>query len=111
MTIFDEIFRLSPSIRYVSIYADATVQMRQRGDLPNVSSPESDKYEELFINPVLLKLAKQRGIVDCGGARYVIVGYGHFHQLVIDRPNGHVSVCFDLGENPIVYVDRILSLL
>ncbi|MEH3119547.1 MAG: hypothetical protein PGN25_18690 [Methylorubrum populi] len=111
MIVFDKIFRLSPSIRYVSIYAGAELETMQRDGLSNASSSESDRYEELFINPVLLKLAKQRGNVDCGGARYVIVGYGHFHQLVIDRPNGHVSVCFDLDESPLPYVDRILSLL
>lgn len=108
---FNEIFELSPSIRYVSLYADGNLSTAQRQDLANASSSDSDKYEELLVNPTLLKLAKQRGDIDCGGARYVIVGYGHFHQLVIDRPNGHVSVCFELDENPIPFVERILSLL
>jgi hypothetical protein len=43
------------------------------------------------------KLARQRGDLDCGGARFVLVGYGNFHWIVIDLPDGHLSVCFLLG--------------
>jgi hypothetical protein len=107
----NSIFALSPSIRYIAIYADGKIEMGQRDGIENASSSESDKYEELFINPTLLKLAKQRGDLDCGGARFVIVGYGSFNQLVIDQPNGHASICFQHGENPILYVDKIIQLL
>jgi hypothetical protein len=71
---------------------------------------ESDKYEELIVNPVLLTLVKQRGNVDCGGARFLVVRYGNFYQLVIDIPGGHVSVCFELTANPLKYADEIAKI-
>ncbi|CAO4145573.1 Roadblock/LAMTOR2 domain-containing protein [Methylorubrum thiocyanatum] len=108
---FDKIFELSTSIRYVALYLDGKLLAKQRKDLIDASSSESDRYEELLVNPILLKLAKQRGDIDCGGARYVIVGYGNFHQLVIDHPMGHISICFEPGENPISFVDQIVSLV
>ncbi|MGE7153496.1 hypothetical protein ACQKJ1_07140 [Methylorubrum rhodesianum] len=107
----DRIFELSNSIRYVALYIGGRLFTKQRKGLIDVSSTESDRYEELLVNPILLKLAKQRGDIDCGGARYVIVGYGNFHQLVIDQPMGHISVCFEPSENPISFVDKIVSLV
>jgi hypothetical protein len=111
MGAFKDVFDLSPSIRYIAVYKNGSIDTAQRDGIANASASESDKYEELFINPALLTLAKQRGNVDCGGARFVVVGYGNFNQLVIDLPYGHASVCFQHGENPISYVDRILSIL
>jgi hypothetical protein len=111
MASLEDIFALSPSIRYVALYRDGKIHTAQRPGINDASDSESDKYEELFVNPALLTLAKQRGNVDCGGARFVIVGYGNFNQLVIDLPDGHASICFQHGENPISYVDRIISLL
>ena len=107
----DKIFALKPTIRYVALYRGGDLQSRQRDGVVGASASESDRYEELFVNPVLLKLARQRGDLDCGGARFVVIGYGNFHQLVVDLPDGHVSVCFELAENPIAYVERILALL
>lgn len=104
----DHIFRLSPQIRYVSIYRDGQLQTRQR-EAADASSAESDRYEELLVNPTLLLLARQRGNIDCGGATFVVVGYGHFLQLVVDLPNGHASVCFEQGSNPLGYVGAIRS--
>lgn len=109
--IMDAIFALSPAVRYVALYREGQLRSRQRGGLSGASASESDRYEELFVNPVLLKLARQRGDLDCGGARFVVVGYGNFHQLVIDLPDGHASVCFELDENPIAFIDRILATL
>jgi hypothetical protein len=43
-----------------------------------------------------LKLAGQRGDIDCGGLRYLVVAYGHFWQVVIPAgPVGHVSVAVE----------------
>jgi len=79
----DDIFAISPDIRYVASAHGQAVQMRSRPDLHNASSTDSDLYEELLVNPTLLTLATQRGNIDCGGLRYLIVGYGHFNMLVI----------------------------
>ena len=107
----EEIFAISPDIRYVAAAHGQHVQMRPRPDLHDASSSDSDLYEELLVNPTLLTLATQRGNIDCGGLRYLIVGYGHFHQLVIPGPAGHVSVAFELGANPADYLQAILDVM
>jgi hypothetical protein len=107
---FDDVFAISDAIRYVALYKNGVLRTAQRDGIGNASNSESDKYEELFVNPTLLTLAKQRGNVDCGGAKFVVVGYGNFNQLVIDLPNGHLSVCFQHGANPIDYVDALTAL-
>lgn len=103
----DQIFDLSPSIRYAAINSSAGLVTRQRETAANTSDAETDKYEELLVNPTLLHLAKQRGNIDCGGASFLVVGYGNFNQLVIDLPDGHISVCFEKDANPLDYVDRL----
>ncbi len=106
----EQVFALSPAVRYVALYRNGELASRQRDGAEGASSSESDRYEELLVNPTLLTLVKQRGNIDCGGAHFVVVRYGNFYQLVIDLPDGHVSVCFELGANPLDYADRIRSL-
>jgi len=110
MELIERIFALTPAIRYVALYRAGKLVSRQRDDLAGASASESDRYEELLVNPTLLTLARQRGNVDCGGARFVLVGYGNFHQLVVDLPDGHASVCFELGSDPLSQVDAIRKL-
>ena len=105
------VFELSPLVRYVAIYRRGELTSQQRGELSEASSAESDKYEELLVNPTLLKLVQQRGNIDCGGARYIVVRYGNFYQLIIALPDGHVSVCFEPTANPLEYVSRIEQIL
>jgi len=104
------IFDLTPDIRYVALYQNGMLDTRQRGNLTGASQSESDTYEELLVNPTLLTLAKQRGNIDCGGAGFVVVGYGNFLQLVIALADGHVSVCFEKTANPLGYVAEIKSM-
>ena len=110
MSSLDNIFTVSPHIRYVALYRSGQLTKKQREGWDKASAAESDRYEELIVNPTLLTLVRQRGNIDCGGARFIVVGYGNFLQLVIDLPDGHVSVCFQLGSNPIEYVDEISQL-
>ena len=107
----DDVFAISPDIRYVAAAHGQHVQMRSRPDLHNASSSGSDLYEELLVNPTLLTLATQRGNIDCGGLRYLIGGYGHFHQLVIPRPAGHLSIAFEPGANPADHLQAILGVM
>jgi CubicO group peptidase (beta-lactamase class C family) len=44
------------------------------------------------VNPTLIALARQRGELNCGGLRYVAVGYGGFVQFVAPMRGGHVSL-------------------
>ena len=107
----DDVFAISPEIRYVAAAHGQQVQMRSRPDLHDASSSDSDLYEELLVNPTLLTLSTQRGNIDCGGLRFLIVGYGHFHALVIPSPAGHVAVAFEVSANPADYLQAILGVM
>jgi hypothetical protein len=80
--LIDALFDLSPQVRYVAIYRHGELSLRQRHDLSLASAAESDRYEELLVNPTVLTLTRQRGEIDCGGLDYVVVRYGNFFQFV-----------------------------
>jgi hypothetical protein len=103
----EDVFAISPSIRYVAVAEGQQVSMRSRPDLHNASTSDSDRYEELLVNPTLLTLTTQRGNIDCGGLRYLIIGYGHFHQLVVPSATGHVSIAFELDSNPVDHLQAV----
>lgn len=105
-----EIYALTSDIRYVALYRGGELVTSQKDGLSAASDAGSDQYEELLVNPTLLKLVQQRGNIDCGGAGFVIVGYGNFLQLVIALDDGHVSVCFEKSANPIGFVDPIRAI-
>jgi hypothetical protein len=109
--LLDDVFAISADIRYVATGDGQQVQMRSRPDLRNASSSESDLYEELLVNPTLLTLATQRGNIDCGGLRYLIVGYGHFNMLIIPSRAGHVGIGFELAANPTDHLQAILGVM
>jgi hypothetical protein len=109
---FDAIFGLGQQVRYVAFGDGPDVRLRQRSNLADASAGESDRYEELLVNPTLLTLARQRGEIDCGGLRFLVVAYGHFWQVVI--PTGrssHVSVAVELDADPIAVAGEVLRLL
>jgi hypothetical protein len=108
---FRELFGVSAAVRYVAFAVGQDVSMRRRDDLEGASSTESDRYEELLVNPTLLALARQRGEIDCGGLRFVIVGYGNFHQLVVPLHSGHVSIAFELDADPLEHLDAVRDVL
>ena len=110
-SLHDEVFAISPDVRYVAVADGQQVDARSRPDLRHASGNDSDRYEELLVNPALLVLTTQRGNIDCGGLRYLIVGYGHFHQLVIPAAAGHVSVAFELASNPVGHLQAVLGVL
>src|ERR671919_1630049 len=99
--LIDELFALTDEIRYVGVARGQEVETRERPGLESASSGESDRYEELLVNPTLLTLARQRGEIDCGGLRFIVVGYGNFHQLVVPFGDGHVSPAFELDPDPV----------
>lgn len=103
------ILALSPAIRYAAVSINDERAMRQRDDLAGASGSESDKYEELLVNPALLTLARARGDIDCGGLSFLVVGYGNFQQLVLPIEGGHASVCFPHDSDPRDYVDAIVA--
>ena len=102
----EDIFKISDYIRYVAIYRDGQLKKDSKSDTVGTSSSESDKYEELLVNPTLLKLATQRGNIDCGGMDHILIRYGNFYQLIWAESWGHVSVCIELNADPLdIYND------
>src|SRR5262245_3117524 len=110
MHLIDRIFAVSQDIRYVAIYRSGKLNSRQRGDVEGASASESDKYEELLVNPTLLKLITQRGNIDCGGAMVFVLTYCNSYHIVLDLPYGHLSVCFELSANPILFAEQLHAL-
>jgi PPOX class probable F420-dependent enzyme len=106
-----EILALSSAIRYVAIYAGGQLISTVRENLADASASESDKYEELILNPTLLKLVTQRGNIDCGGLNYVLIRYGNFFQFVTPFADGHVSVCIAPETDPLALVKPIFDVL
>ena len=85
--------------------------MKQRDDIKNVSSNESDKYEELLVNPALVKLASQRGNIDCGGLEYIIIRYGNFFVLLTPCKSGHVNIGIEPDKNPFLFIEPLNGIL
>lgn len=106
----ERVFAVSPHIRYVAHYQDGRLESCQRPGLENASASESDKYEELFVNPTLIKCATQRGQLDCGGLRGLVVAYGNFLQLIMPVSGGHLSVCFENRSNPLDFINHLADL-
>jgi hypothetical protein len=97
----DALFALTSDIRYVAVYRRGELSLRQRPDLNLASASESDRYEELLVNPTVLTLTRQRGNIDCGGLDYVVIRYGNFFQFVAPIDGGHVSVAFEPHADPV----------
>lgn len=108
--LIDELFRLE-QIRYVAIYQNLRLTSRQKDSIENESASESDKYEEILVNPTVLKILRQRGEIDCGGLNFVVIRYGNFYQLVREIPNGHISICIDEKADPIEIEHQIGELI
>ena len=89
------LFDIGPAIRYVATYRAGDLALHERPGLSGSSDSESDRYEELLVNPTLLHLASQRGNIDCGGLDYLLIRYGNFFQFVMAAPDGHVSVALE----------------
>jgi hypothetical protein len=105
--IADRVFAVGSHIRYVAVREGPDVHLATREELDGASSPESDRYEELLVNPTLLTLTTQRGDIDCGGLEYILVGYGNFRQLVIPTDSGHVSIAMEKAAVTIDGLDDI----
>jgi hypothetical protein len=95
----------------VALYRDGPLQSKSKSNTLGSSGSESDRYEELLVNPTLLKLTSQRGNIDCGGLEYVLVRYGNFFQLILPARWGHVSVCIEADADPVEIGARVKSLV
>jgi hypothetical protein len=107
----EALFAVGPEVRYVAVARGQEVTLRERAGLAGASSSESDRYEELLVNPTLLALARQRGEIDCGGLDYLVVRYGNFFQVVVPHAGGHVSVAVEPSADPIAVAGRVRAVL
>jgi len=94
-----KVFALSDDIRYVAVFRNGKLESISKPDLEGGSSWDSDKYEEIIVNPTLVTLLQQRGSIDCGGVQYIMVRYGNFTQLVYPIRCGHISIAFEPGRD------------
>jgi hypothetical protein len=107
-----QLAELDSAIRYVAISdGDDEPEMWEQNPGPDSSSSESDRYEELLVNPTLLTLAGERGDIDCGGLDYLLIRYGNFFQLVVPTSTGHVSVCLNPDVDIAEATHRVLEVL
>jgi hypothetical protein len=109
--LINEAFEISEHIRYIAVYDNDGLLQKQRSDIDNASTGESDKYEELLVNPILIKLASQRGNIDCGGLDYFIIRYGNFFVLLVPTKDGHVNLGIEPNQNPLSTVEPLKALL
>jgi hypothetical protein len=109
--IIKEVLSIAPEVRYCALYLDGKLFSEEKKSLKGASSSESDKYEELIVNPTLLKLITQRGEIDCGGAQYVIIRYGNFYEFVKSLTGGHISVGIELTADPFQIIPAIEAVL
>jgi hypothetical protein len=105
------VLAVSPAVRYAGMVVEGKLYTRQREDVRNASAAETDRYEELFVNPTALLMFQQRGRIDCGGLDYVLVRYGNFFQLLCPLERGHASVCFDPTADVQQLVPALLDIL
>jgi hypothetical protein len=110
-SVADELFSRHAAVWYVAVLDGPELTLRERPGLADASSADSDRYEELLVNPTLLTLTSRRGEIDCGGLDYVIVGYGNFQQLVVPTPAGHVSVAVEHGADALMVLRDVRAVL
>lgn len=102
------LFRTEPKIRYVAVNQKGKiVEMEQSPSHPSYNSCETDRIEELIVNPVVLELAARRGNLDMEGIRYVVIRYGTQYQLLMPYREGHLSVGVEKHDDPLEIARKI----
>ena len=105
--LIERCLELAPAVRYVAVYRDGILHSRERDGLAGASAAESDRYEELLVNPAVMTLVRQRGNIDCGGVRYFVIRYGNFYQCVFVVAGGHVSVALETNADLSRHIDLL----
>ena len=96
-----QLFAMEPKIRYVAVnQSGKIVEMEQSPQHPTYNPHETDRIEELIVNPVVLEITSRRGNLDMNGVRYVVIRYGTQYQLIMPYKNGHVSIGVELKDDP-----------
>jgi hypothetical protein len=97
----ERLFCLEPRIRYVALNQKGEIkEMLQSPQHPSFNPPESDRIEELVVNPIVLEIAARRGNLDMDGIRYVVIRYGTQYQVLLPYWDGHLSIGVNLEDDP-----------
>lgn len=111
MSLAESLFALSPLVRYVAILQGSDLQLHERPGLAGASASETDRFEELLVNPAVLTLLQRRGELDCGGLDHLWIRYGNFWTGLFPTPAGHVNVGLEPTAVPSEFIGPIRSLL
>jgi hypothetical protein len=112
VSIAEQLFRIEPKIRYIAInQLGLIVEMMQSPSCPSYNSAETDRLEELVVNPIVLEITRRRGEIDIGGTRFVVIRYGVLYQIVIPYAHGHVSISVELDDNPLEIAEKVFEYL
>ncbi len=109
--IAEKLFARLSQVRYVALYRGGEPELYERPAIEAASGCDSDRFEEILVNPTLLTLARQRGELDCGGLEYLVIRYGNFFQLVHPIAGGHISVAIEPDADPIAVVEVVRALV
>ncbi len=101
------LFALDPKVRYVAQLRGRELSLSERPGLAGASASETDRYEELLVNPAVLTLLQRRGELDCGGLRHLWIRYGNFWTGVFPFKDGHVNVGLETDAVPSDFDIRI----
>jgi hypothetical protein len=106
------LFSLEPKIRYVAVnQSGRIVEMEQSAKHPSYNPPETDRMEELVVNPTVLEITSRRGNIDMDGIRYVVIRYGTQYQLIMPYAEGHLSVGVELEDDPVEIASKVVAAL
>ncbi|MBI4236912.1 MAG: hypothetical protein HY696_00665 [Deltaproteobacteria bacterium] len=106
------LFQVDPSIRYVAVNQRGRItEMAQNSRFPSHNPQETDRMEELMVNPVILEMARRRGELDLDGIRFVVIRYGPQYQLLFPYREGHVSIGVELGVDIAALATRVARVL
>ena len=111
MEIHEALFALSSQVRYVALLRGKELGLHERPGITGASESETDKYEELLVNPALITLLKRRGELDCGGLDHVWIRYGNFWTGVFPLEDGHLNVGLEPDAVPSGFVGPIREIL
>jgi len=112
MKLASSLFALDENIRYAAVNQRGAIdEMLQRDGHASFNPPETDRMEELIVNPVALELFARRGNLDLGGVRFLVVRYGVQFQLILPWRAGHVSIGIEADGNPLAIAVRAAAVL
>ncbi|MBI4912005.1 MAG: hypothetical protein HY823_04650 [Acidobacteria bacterium] len=111
MEIQAPLFALSPLVRYVALLRGKELRLHQRPGIAEASESETDRYEELLVNPAVLTLLQRRGDLDCGGLDHLWIRYGNFWTGLFPLANGHLNVGLETRAEPMDFTPRIQEVI